>query len=104
MQIGTAEIDVDDPQPRRKRLSHPSSAGHSSGGRGKNGGDGNNGGGGGSNGPRHDETAHDDINRDKSRVISWFLLLVVLMTFGGLIGAYIVIATNGAIEWKPFNL
>jgi len=26
------------------------------------------------------------------------------MTFGGLIGAYVVIATNGAIEWKPFSL
>ncbi|MEQ1764296.1 MAG: cytochrome c oxidase subunit 3 [Pyrinomonadaceae bacterium] len=106
MQIGTAEIDVDDPQPRRKRISHPSSAGLSSSGKGKNGGDGNSGGGGsggGSNGPRYDETA-DDINRDKSRVISWFLLLIVLMTFGGLIGAYIVIATNGAIEWRPFTL
>lgn len=26
------------------------------------------------------------------------------MTFGGLIGAYIVISTNGVLEWKPFNL
>ena len=33
----------------------------------------------------------------------WFLLLVVLMTFGGLIGAYIVISTNGAMEWKTFR-
>jgi cytochrome c oxidase subunit 3 len=107
MQIGTAEIDIDDQKPRR-RLSTSSSAGQSSSGKGKGGGnDGNNGGGsggGGGNGPRHDETAGDDINRDKSRVISWFLLLVVLMTFGGLIGAYVVIATNGAIEWKPFTL
>ena len=36
--------------------------------------------------------------------ITWFLLLVVLMTFGGLIGAYIVIATNNAAEWQPFDL
>ncbi len=34
----------------------------------------------------------------------WFLLLVVLMTFGGLISAYIVISTNGVMEWQPFNL
>ena len=106
MQIGTAEIDLEEPQPRRQRLSHSATSGQSSSGKGKNGGGGNDGGsgGGGSNGPRFDETAADDINRDKSRVISWFVLLVVLMTFGGLIGAYVVIATNGAIEWKPFNL
>ena len=34
----------------------------------------------------------------------WFLLHVVLMTFGGLISAYVVIATNGVLEWQPFNL
>ena len=26
------------------------------------------------------------------------------MTFGGLLGAYIVIATNNVLEWKPFDL
>ena len=26
------------------------------------------------------------------------------MTFGGMIGAYIVISTNGAAEWRPFDL
>jgi len=26
------------------------------------------------------------------------------MTFGGLIGAYVVLATNGAAEWRPFDL
>ncbi len=46
----------------------------------------------------------DDQNRDKARVITWFLLIIVLMTFGGLIGAYVVIATNNVAEWKPFNL
>lgn len=34
----------------------------------------------------------------------WFLMTVVLMTFGGLIGAYIVISTNGVLEWRPFDL
>lgn len=108
MQIGTADIDVDDAKPRKRGLSRSSSVtGQGSRGSGGNGNDGNSGGGGsggGGDSPRYDDAAHDDINRDKSRVISWFLLLVVLMTFGGLIGAYIVIATNGAIEWQPFSL
>lgn len=39
-----------------------------------------------------------------SKVFTWFLLIVVLMTFGGLIGAYIVISTNGVLEWRPFDL
>ncbi|HEX6125023.1 MAG TPA: cytochrome c oxidase subunit 3, partial [Pyrinomonadaceae bacterium] len=45
-----------------------------------------------------------DPSADKSKFVVWFLLLVVLMTFGGMIGAYIVISTNGAAEWQPFNL
>lgn len=43
-------------------------------------------------------------NPDKSRVLTFFLLIVVLMTFGGLIGAYIVISTNNVLEWQPFAL
>ena len=39
-----------------------------------------------------------------ARIFTVFLLLVVLMTFGGLLGAYIVLATNGALEWRPFDL
>lgn len=41
---------------------------------------------------------------DKSKFISWFLLLAVGMTFAGLLGAYLMIATNKAAEWKPFDL
>ncbi|HNU09551.1 MAG TPA: hypothetical protein PKO33_17410, partial [Pyrinomonadaceae bacterium] len=53
----------------------------------------------------------DDLNETeyersfpKSRVLTWFLMLVVLMTFGGVIGAYVVISTNGVLEWNPFDL
>ncbi|MDM7921998.1 MAG: cytochrome c oxidase subunit 3 [Pyrinomonadaceae bacterium] len=46
----------------------------------------------------------EEQNSEKSRVITWVVLLVVLMTFGGLIGAYIVIATNKVLEWQPFSL
>lgn len=40
----------------------------------------------------------------KSRILTTFLLIIVLMTFGGLIAAYVVIATNKAQEWQPFDL
>lgn len=63
----------------------------------------------GKRGPREPEPFDDmDDNenafRDKSKIITLFLLLVVLMTFGGLIGAYVVIATNDVLEWQPFSL
>lgn len=41
---------------------------------------------------------------DKSKYIAWFLILAVGMTFAGLLGAYVMIATNKAAEWQPFNL
>jgi cytochrome c oxidase subunit 3 len=66
-----------------------------------NGGGGNDGG----DGPNFDRFADaQSLHPDKSKIVTWFLLLVVLMTFGGMIGAYIVIATNGAAEWRPFDL
>jgi cytochrome c oxidase subunit III len=40
----------------------------------------------------------------KSRILTGFLLVVVMMTFGGLMAAYVVIATNNVAEWKPFDL
>jgi cytochrome c oxidase subunit 3 len=68
----------------------------------------NRGGGGDSNGgdnkPDNDFYAEIEYPSNRFRIGMWFLLLVVLMTFGGLIGAYIVISTNGVLEWKPFDL
>lgn len=40
----------------------------------------------------------------RPRILTAFLILVVVMTFGGLLAAYIVLATNRAIEWQPFSL
>lgn len=51
-----------------------------------------------------DDLELDDVAPDKSKFVTWFLLLVVMMTFGGMLGAYVVIATNGAAEWSPFDL
>jgi cytochrome c oxidase subunit 3 len=53
--------------------------------------------------PEPDEEVYEK-SFSKSRVLTWFLMLVVLMTFGGVISAYIVIATNGVLEWRPFDL
>ena len=41
---------------------------------------------------------------EKIRLVTWFILLVVLMTFAGLIAAYVVVSTNGVLEWNPFKL
>ena len=81
---------------------------------GRSGGDnsddgGNNGGGGGGGGDRStDKDFEDELGNNypsnKFRIGIGFLLVVVMMTFGGLIAAYIVIATNGVLEWRPFSL
>ena len=102
MEIGTAEP-VIDPEHRDRRQSRTRLSGSGSGR-----GNGNNGGGGGGDegdGPRPDDiSTRSSGPPDKAKVVTWFLLLVVLMTFGGLIGAYVVISTNGAAEWQPFAL
>ena len=108
MEIGTAEptAEREEPEIRRKR-SRVAGGGPGSGGRGgrDDGGFGGGGGGGGGDRSRFDDQAEDyDPSTDKSKFVTWFLLLIVLMTFGGMIGAYIVISTNGAAEWQPFNL
>jgi cytochrome c oxidase subunit III len=78
-------------------------SGRSGGTGGRNG---SNGGGGNGRDPHSD--GDDSISKpravDKSRVLTAFLLLAVMMTFGGLIGAYVVVATNGVAEWRPFSL
>lgn len=51
-----------------------------------------------------DEDAQNSDPSGRYRILTWFLLLIVLMTFGGLIGAYVVIATNNVAEWAPFTL
>jgi cytochrome c oxidase subunit 3 len=104
MKIGTVET-IEEKDKKRKIRSGLTSGFGSSGGN-KNGG----GGGGGSNGGDNNNRNNDSFEEaetyqsNKFRIAMWFLLLVVIMTFGGLIGAYIVISTNGVAEWKPFDL
>jgi cytochrome c oxidase subunit III len=98
MEVGTAETIVESEEIRRR---HSSTVGGSnapnSGGR--------NPGRPGSNGPGDDEAADDTrFVPEKSRLLTAFLLLVVAMTFGGLMAAYVVLATNRSLEWQPFAL
>ncbi len=97
MEIGTAELINENDEPKRKRSSFSSGSPPGSGGRNK--------GGGGSDGPNDGADGEPTAFRpEKARILTGFLLLVVLMTFGGMIGAYVVIATNKAAEWQPFAL
>ncbi|MCY7377224.1 MAG: heme-copper oxidase subunit III [Pyrinomonadaceae bacterium] len=101
MKVGTIETFEEKKRQRRVGLSS---------GFGSNGGNQNNGGGGGGNDGGGNNRNDDYIESaepypsNKFRIGMWFLLLAVMMTFGGLIGAYIVISTNGVMEWKPFAL
>ncbi|HEY0657389.1 MAG TPA: cytochrome c oxidase subunit 3 [Pyrinomonadaceae bacterium] len=101
MPLGIIETTVET-QKKWKRRSGFRSGGSSSGG--KNGG----GGGGGNRGDNSSDNENtqelDPFKPNKSKILTWFLLCVVVMTFGVLIGAYIVISTNKALEWRPFDL
>lgn len=101
MKVGTIETTVEELKKRRRTNL---SSGTNGGGNKNRGG-----GGGGNNNDGDDSRENFDeeiqpYQSNKLRIAMWFLLLVVLMTFGGLISAYVVIATNGVLEWKPFAL
>ncbi len=102
MKIGTVETIEEKAKRRKIRSTLSGGTGTNGGNRNRGGGGGNDGGGDNRNNDFYDET--ESVPNDKFRIGMWFLLLVVLMTFGGLIGAYIVIATNHELEWKPFDL
>ncbi len=96
MDIGTIETidEVEEPKKRRTgTFGGPGSPGGSGGGGGYDGGDGDDPG----------ELAQ-AFNAQKSRVFTFFLLIAILMTFGGVIAAYIVIQANKVAEWRPFDL
>jgi cytochrome c oxidase subunit 3 len=102
MKVGTVET-LPEPQETKKKR-RGGSVGGGSNGRGNGGGRDP---GGGGNGPDPGDKNSYDPNAfipEKSRVLTGVLLIIVVMTFGGLASAYIVIATNGAAEWHPFSL
>lgn len=98
MKVGTAQTGI---KPGKKLRKRPLLGG-SGGANGGNGGGGNNG------GDEPFDNSQTEQLYEKSfgipKILTMFLLVVVTMTFSGVIGAYIVISTNGVEEWKPFNL
>jgi cytochrome c oxidase subunit III len=98
MEVGTAETIAEVEELRKRRTGSLGGSNSPTGG-------GRNPGGPGSNGPGDDKAADDTrFIPEKSRLLTGFLLLVVAMTFGGLMAAYIVLATNRSLEWQPFAL
>lgn len=103
MEVGTLETIVETKDKRRRRPGFTGSGGNNGGKkRGGDGGGGNNNGGDNSDNKNYQEVERYQPN--KSKILVWFLLVVVAMTFSGLIGAYIVISTNRVFEWQPFAL
>jgi cytochrome c oxidase subunit III len=99
MKLGTLDTidEIDEPKRRRSSLSTSSGPGNGSGRKDP---------GGGGDGPGNDEPedSRDTFTDKKSRILTWFVMLCVLMTFGGLLAAYVVISTNKLDEWRPFSL
>ncbi len=100
MNIGAAEI-IDEIE--EKDTTRPTSLSMSA---SDGGGSGRNGGGG--NGPDGNDDEYvddrDDFTDKKSRILTGFVLVVAVMTFGGLLAAYVFIASNKVDEWRPFAL
>lgn len=98
MDIGTVETidDIDEPKKRRTGTFGGPNAG-GGGGRDDGGDGGDEPGDGGQN-------QVERFNSQKSRVFTFFLLVAIMMTFGGLIAAYVVIQANKVAEWRPFEL
>ncbi|HMT08586.1 MAG TPA: hypothetical protein PKA82_11325 [Pyrinomonadaceae bacterium] len=101
MQTGTIDtIELDDTEEVRQGRLRPTGP---AGGGGGNGGD-DNGGDGRSFNSQGDDNLVTDGGDAKYRILTFFLLIVVLMTFGGLVAAYVVIHANNVQEWQPFSL
>jgi cytochrome c oxidase subunit 3 len=103
MKVGTAETNL---KKKKSKLKPTLSSGIGSGGGQKN-----RGGGGGGNDGGDNDFPQDNFSEqtqasstNKFRIAMWFFLLVVLMTFGVLIGAYVFTYQNDVAEWQPFNL
>ena len=101
MEIGTLEpiVEAKGRRKLRSRVTGSDGFGSSNGGNGGDGNDGDD-----RNFERHDLDSPDESAADKAKIITWFVLLAVGMTFAGLIGAYVMVSTNHAAEWKPFDL
>jgi cytochrome c oxidase subunit III len=98
MKVGTIEL-----TDQKRELERSRSIGRTGGSGGGNG-RGRDPGSGGDRPDGGDKLEADRFVPGKSRIFTGFLLVVVLMTFGGLSTAYVVIQTNRVAEWRPFDL
>jgi len=97
MDIGSVETIDEVEEPKKRRTG-------SFGGPGAGSGGGRDPGGGGDDPGDSGTDKIEPFNKQKSRVFTFFLLVAIMMTFGGLIAAYVVIQMNKAAEWRPFEL
>ena len=97
MEVGTIETldEIEEPKKRRGGIVGGPGPGGNGGGYDGGGGDGPDEGG---------DSRIQPFNSQKSRVFTFFLLIAIMMTFGGLIAAYVVIQANKVAEWRPFDL
>jgi cytochrome c oxidase subunit III len=99
MDIGTIETIDDAEEPKKRRVGRLGGSNAPGG----NGG-GHDGGDGGDDAGDRPADRTQPFNEQKSRVFTFFLLIAIVMTFGGVIAAYVVIQANKAAEWRPFDL
>lgn len=100
MKVGTAQTDVK-PGKKLKKRSRLSGLGG-----GDTGSGGNGGGSGGGDDPLNNSQVEPLYEKSFGipKILTMFLLVVVTMTFSGVIAAYVVISKNPVDEWQPFNL
>ncbi|MEP6924219.1 MAG: cytochrome c oxidase subunit 3 [Pyrinomonadaceae bacterium] len=101
--VGELDIEAEAEVPKR-RVRTGSGLG---GGGGNGGNNGNRGGGGGGDrkdNDRDNHADHEQFTPSKYYLGMQIALLVILMTFAGLVSAYVFIAFNKTQEWKPFDL
>lgn len=109
VKVGTVEPLTEEKaekKPRSPRRISGGNGGNGSrhkGGGGGGGDDGGGGSGGGHKQPESEERAS-EMSVQKYRVSMWALLGVAFMTFTGLTLAYMMLAANPQLEWKPFDL
>ncbi|MCS6874020.1 MAG: cytochrome c oxidase subunit 3 [Pyrinomonadaceae bacterium] len=104
VKIGTVETAKEEKLKKRKKLSSSITSGGSDGHNKRGRGGGGSGGGGDNFDDKNPASEIEGFKPKKLKIMMWFLLVVVLMTFSGLISAYLVLATNRTVEWKPFYL
>ncbi len=103
MQVKVGTIELDETAEKKNRPTKTTLE-KGSGGSGRN----NDGGGGGDN--NNGDNNHnnpeeiEEFQPNKYRVGMWIILMMVVMTFSSLVGAYILLAMNPQREWQPFTL